>query len=63
MRKGGLMKFVVNGEMDLGGEVRRFSKEIEAKSESAARDGIWKLFGSQHGLKRNKINIIEVKKS
>ncbi|MBI5158844.1 50S ribosomal protein L18a [Candidatus Micrarchaeota archaeon] len=56
------MKFVVKGEMDLGSESRKFSKEVEAASESSARNLVLKTLGGQHGLKAQKIKISEVKK-
>lgn len=56
------MKFTISGEMNLHGETRRFTKEIEAKSESAARELVFALLGSQHGLSRAKIKIVEIKK-
>lgn len=56
------MKFVVSGEMDLGAETRKFEKTVDAESEKLARERIYSVFGSVHGLKRKRIKIISVEK-
>jgi ribosomal protein L20A (L18A) len=57
------MKFMVEGEIDLGAESRKFVKEVEAQNERVARENTLKLMGSAHGKKRTKIRISSVKKS
>mgnify|MGYP006289430621 FL=1 len=42
--------------------MRKFSKEIEAPKEHAAREKIKSLFGSNNRIKRTAINIKEVQK-
>ena len=56
------MRFVVEGEVDLGRETRRFMKEVEAPNERVARETAFKLIGSAHGRKRTQIRISSVKK-
>ncbi|HDQ59599.1 MAG TPA: 50S ribosomal protein L18a [Candidatus Woesearchaeota archaeon] len=56
------MKFLVKGEMRFRGEIRKFSKEIEAQKEYSAREKIKSLFGSKNKIKRNLIKIDSVEK-
>ena len=56
------MKFLVSGIMDLGDEKRKFTKEVEAGNEAAAKDSAYKVLGSCHGKKRSLIQITGVKK-
>ncbi|MEW6749311.1 MAG: 50S ribosomal protein L18Ae [Candidatus Micrarchaeota archaeon] len=54
--------FNVSGKITLGIGERTFSKEIEAESESAAKHKAYALFGSNNGVKRNKVIIEKVEK-
>ena len=56
------MKFMVEGSVDLGREMRRIAKEIEAPNENAARELALTLLGSAHGRKRTRIEIKVVRK-
>ena len=56
------MKFTVSGEITLGKETRKFSKEVEAPSENAAKEKALCLFGSNNGTKRNRIKIEKIEK-
>jgi len=56
------MQFKIEGEMNLGRERRRFSKEISAPNERVARELLYADLGSRHGLKRSAVTISEVKK-
>lgn len=56
------MRFMVEGEVDLGSEVRKFVKEVDAPNERVAREHALKLIGSAHGRKRNQVKIASVKK-
>ncbi|MDD5318066.1 MAG: 50S ribosomal protein L18Ae [Candidatus ainarchaeum sp.] len=53
---------MVEGEVDLGSEVRKFVKEVDAPNERVAREHALKLIGSAHGRKRNQVKIASVKK-
>jgi len=57
------MNFSVYGKIRLGTEERTFKKTVEAASENAAKEKTYALFGSQNGVKRNKIIIDKVEKS
>ena len=56
------MKFRINGEIKLGSEHRKFSKEIDAQTENHAKELIYALFGSQSGIKRVNIKIAGIEK-
>ncbi|MFH1285344.1 MAG: 50S ribosomal protein L18Ae [Candidatus Micrarchaeota archaeon] len=56
------MKYAINGEMNLKGEVRKFARELEAPNEKTAVNNIYAYLGSKHRLKRGKIKVVEVKK-
>ncbi|MEW6528751.1 MAG: 50S ribosomal protein L18Ae [Candidatus Micrarchaeota archaeon] len=51
------MKFILEGTIGLPNGKRKFSKEVEAKSEAHAKDLVYALFGSTNGLVRSKIKI------
>jgi len=57
------MKFVLSGNIRIGGKISNFTKEVEAKDEKEARELTYSLFGSEHGTKRRWINIEKVEKS
>jgi len=52
-------KFSINGTIDIG-ELRKFTKEVEAPTENAAKQKVYSLFGSQNGVIRSKIKIEKV---
>lgn len=53
------MKFIVEGKMNIGmgGEARKFVKEITAASKAQAVEIVMKKIGSDHKLKRTQIKI------
>lgn len=51
-----MKKFTVSGFINIG-EMRKFTKEIEAPTENAAKEKIYALFGSQNGIKRGSVKI------
>jgi len=57
------MKFVLSGNLRIGNRKQKFTKELEAKDEAAAKELIYSLFGSAHGTKRRWINIEKVEKA
>ena len=57
-----MMRFVVEGVMDLGRERRRFVKELDAPNERVARELVYKKLGSAHGLPRTRITISAVRR-
>jgi len=52
----------VSGRITLGSGERTFEKQVEAESEGDAKHKAYALFGSQNGVKRNKIKIEKVEK-
>lgn len=56
------MQFTVSGKIILGKEERTFTKMVEAATENAAKEKTYALFGSQNGVKRNRIKIENIKK-
>lgn len=56
------MLFNVSGKLNIGGEERPFTKQVEAKSEADATHRTYALFGSTNGVKRNKVKIEKVEK-
>ena len=58
------MEFEIQGTFkasNIGKVWRQFSKVVETSSEKNAREIVYSLMGSEHGLKRNLIKITEVK--
>ncbi len=59
-----MSEFVVNGRFRIeriGKNWRSFSKVVESENENNAREWVYSLLGSEHGLKRSLIKIDEVK--
>lgn len=58
-----MSEFTVNGRFRterIGKNWRPFSKVVESHNENTARELVYSLLGSEHGLKRNLIKIDEV---
>ncbi len=51
------MKFKIQGAAEVGRETLPFEKEIEAKTEKHAKDVVYSIYGSKHGVSRSKIEI------
>lgn len=56
-----MVKFNVSGTINIG-EIRSFSREVEAPTENAAKQKTYALFGSNNGISRNKIKIQKIEK-
>jgi len=56
------MEFTINGTITLGKEERAFSKKVDAATENAAKEKVYALFGSENGVKRNRIKIEKIEK-
>jgi len=54
------MTFTVTGEADLGRETQQFETEIEADSESHARELVKSRFGSKHGISRANVRVTDI---
>ena len=55
------MKFIAKGTFLKNGEDNKFTKELVANSEKAAKEKLYAEFGSKNNLKRKDIKIIELK--
>jgi len=58
-----MSEFIINGRFRterIGKNWRSFSKVVESQNENTARELVYSLLGSEHGLKRNLIKIDEV---
>jgi large subunit ribosomal protein LX len=59
-----MSEFEINGRFRterIGKSWRKFSKVIESQNENNAKEKVYSLLGSEHGLKRRLIKIDEVK--
>ncbi len=58
-----MSEFMINGRFRterIGKNWRPFSKVVESSNENTAKEMVYSLLGSEHGLKRNLIKIDEV---
>jgi len=58
-----MSEFVINGRFRIERVSKRwrpFSKVVESQNENNAREKVYSLLGSEHGLKRSLIKIDEV---
>lgn len=56
------MKFVVEGTFTVGKDIRPFTKELEAISESRARELVLTKIGADHHIGRSRIKISSVER-
>lgn len=56
------MKFSVSGVLEIPNGKRKFSREVEAKSERHAKELVYSDFGSKNGVNRNRVKIEKVSK-
>ena len=54
------MKFVVSGSMKIKGVPKTFVKELEAASQSRAKELVYQTIGSDHRLPRTLIKIMKI---
>ncbi|MFB3766215.1 MAG: 50S ribosomal protein L18Ae [Methanotrichaceae archaeon] len=55
-----MSEFIINGRFRterIGKNWRPFSKVVESQNENTAKEMVYSLLGSEHGLKRNLIKI------
>lgn len=58
-----MSEFIINGRFRterVGKNWRPFSKTVESQSQNNAKELVYSLLGSEHGLKRNLIKIDEI---
>lgn len=58
---GGIMMYRVSGIIQLDGE-RKFSKQVDAASETLAKEKMYVFFGNVYGLKRRRIRIERIER-
>ncbi len=51
----------VKGKFVMGSQTQKFTKELKSFKEEDIYEKIYSLFGSQHGINRNQIDIQEIK--
>ncbi len=54
------MEFTIKGTAEVGRETLPFEKEIEAETEKHAKDVLYSMYGSKHGVNRSKVNIEKI---
>ncbi len=52
-----MSNFVVKGTFKAGYDWENFTKTVESQNEKNAREKVYSLFGSKHGIKRRLITI------
>ncbi|MBP2031228.1 large subunit ribosomal protein LX [Methanohalophilus levihalophilus] len=52
-----MKNFVVKGTFKAGHDWEKFTKNVESQNEKNAREKVYSIFGSKHGIKRSLINI------
>lgn len=55
-----MSQFTVSGRFQSRDGWASFEKTIDAENENVAREHLYALFGSQHGLKRTQVEVDEV---
>ena len=58
-----MINFVVTGTFKAGHSREKFTKNVESQNEKNAREKVYSIFGSKHGIKRSMINIDAVKEA
>ncbi|MEM2934046.1 MAG: 50S ribosomal protein L18Ae [Methanocellales archaeon] len=53
--------YIIEGDFKIGTKWQHFKKSIQSNNEKNARERIYSLIGSEHGLKRNQIKINAIK--
>ncbi len=54
------MDYIIKGTAEVGRETLPFEKEVEAESKKHAREIIYSIYGSKHGINRSKVNIEKI---
>ncbi|OKY79204.1 MAG: Ribosomal protein L20A [Candidatus Methanohalarchaeum thermophilum] len=57
------MNYEIKGTFNMGlNRNQKFKKEVEAENDEYAREKIYSILGSKHGVKRSKIQINSIEK-
>ncbi|ELZ95169.1 50S ribosomal protein LX [Haloferax mucosum ATCC BAA-1512] len=55
-----MSQFIIAGTFTSRGVVHEFTKTVEAPNENVAEEHAYSLIGSEHGIKRTKVELTEV---
>ena len=55
-----MSQFTISGTFTSRGVSHDFTKTVEAPNENVAREHVLSLIGSEHGIKRTKVDLSEV---
>ena len=55
-----MSQFTISGTFTSRGVSHDFTKTVEAPNENVAREHVLSLIGSEHGIKRTKVELAEV---
>ena len=53
--------FLVEGDFQMGRKMQHYKIELAAKDEAGAREHIYTMLGSRHGVNRRQIRIAQIK--
>ncbi len=55
-----MMEFIISGMFKAGSNRERFKKTVSSQNRNNAIEKVYSLIGSEHGLKRNFIEITDI---
>jgi large subunit ribosomal protein LX len=55
-----MSQYTISGSFTSRGVTHKFTKTVEAPNENVAREHAFSLIGSEHGIKRTKVDLSEV---
>ncbi|KAB1192775.1 MULTISPECIES: 50S ribosomal protein L18Ae [Haloferax] len=55
-----MSQFTISGRFTSRGVTHEFTKTVDAPNENVARERAFSLIGSEHGIKRTKVDLTEV---
>lgn len=58
-----MKEFIVSGMFRAGSSREQFEKTVSSQNKKNAIEKVYSLLGSEHGLKRNLIEIAEIRES
>ncbi|WP_416838284.1 50S ribosomal protein L18Ae [Haloferax sp. DFSO52] len=55
-----MSQFTISGSFTSRGVTHKFTKTVDAPNENVAQERVFSLIGSEHGIKRMKVELSEV---
>lgn len=55
-----MKSFIVKGTFKAGKDWEKYTKNVESQNEKNAREKVFSIFGSKHGIKRYQVKIDSV---